>query len=161
MRRSRRRQQELSRPEPGKRSTDPLRALLDQAKDARQRAAGAKGLVTLGGEEAAKARRAADQVLHGIDRWKPVSSGFRAVGESLALSEACMGTSLARATAASDNCAAAAKALASLESLLYNMQAELTKLLAPAKAVTVNCARAAKALSAQDGETSREESQPC
>ena len=100
---------------------DPLRALLEQAKDARQRVAGAKGLITLGGQEARKARRAADQVLNGLDRWKPVSSGFRGVGEALGLSEACMGTTLARATAAEDNCAAANKALASLEGLLNSL----------------------------------------
>lgn len=107
---------------------DPLRALLEQAKDARQKVACAKGLVTLGGQEATKARRAADQVLNGMDRWKPVSSGFRAVGEALALSEASIGTALARATAAEDNCSAATKALASLEGLVNSLHDGLSKL---------------------------------
>jgi hypothetical protein len=117
-----------AQPQAGNWTADPLKALLDQAKDARQKVAGAKGLVTLGGQEAKAARRAADQVLNGLDRWKPVNSGFRGIGDALALSEACIGTTLAHSTNAQDNCTAAAKSLASLEGLLHSLHDGLSKL---------------------------------
>ena len=108
--------------------TDPLRALIEQAKDAQRKVAGAKGLVTLGGQEAAHARRAADQSLYGIDRWKPVSSGFRGISEALGLSEAAMGTALARATHAEEHSDAARRTLDSLEGLLNSLHDGLSHL---------------------------------